>query len=169
MIQSAAWSRILPFGTLNRDLKLIFVSNLIGAFGDGLYVYILPLYIRGLQASSAEVGFLFSIFTLGTALTILPGGFLADRFDRKKIMILGWLIWVPMPLLFSAATHWTQLVPMMALYGFFISGPATSAYVMTAARKDSVTITYTLMGASWWLATFFLLVWAVIFPLSLEC
>jgi len=155
MILSTVWSRVLPFGTLNRDLKLIFVSNFIGAFGDGLYVYILPLYIRGLKASSADVGSLFSIFTLSTALTIIPGGFLADRFDRKKLMILGWMIWVPIPLLFSVVTHWTQLFPVMGLYGFFISGPATSAYVVTLARKDRVTITYTMLGASWWLGYIF--------------
>jgi len=152
---AAVWSRVLPVGTFNRDLKLIFASNFIGAFGDGLYVYILPLYIRGLGASSTDVGALYSVFTLSTALTIIPGGFLADRFDRKKIMIIGWMIWVPIPLFFSVATHWTQLFPLIALYGFFISGPATSAYVMTLARKDRVTITYTMLGASWWLGYIF--------------
>lgn len=151
----AVWSRFLPFETLNRDLKLIFISNFIGAFGDGLYAYILPLYIRGLAASSADVGFLFSIFILSTALTIIPGGFAADRFDRKKVMILGWMIWVPLPLMFSFASHWTQLIPVMGLYGFFISGPATSAYVVTFARKDTVTLTYTMMSSSWWLGYIF--------------
>jgi len=151
MILSKVWSRVLPSETLNRDLKLIFASNFIGAFGDGLFVYILPLYIRGLQASSAEVGSLFSILTLSTAFTIIPGGFIADRFDRKKVMILGWMIWVPLPLMFSVATHWTQLIPVMSLYGFFLSGPATSAYIVTLARKDRVTLTYTMLSASWWL------------------
>ena len=151
MVLSAAWSRVLPFGTFNRDLRLLFISNFIGAFGDGLFVYILPLYIRGLKASSADVGFLFSVLTLSTALTIIPGGFLADRFDRKKVMILGWAIWVPLPLMFSIATNWTQLIPVMSLYGFFISGPATSAYVVTLARKDRVTLTYTMLGGAWWL------------------
>jgi MFS family permease len=155
MFGSTLWSRVLPFEAFNRDLKLIFVSNFIGALGDGLYVYLLPLFIRGLQATSADVGFLFSILTLSTALTIIPGGFLADRFDRKKVMILGWAVWVPLPLMFSVATHWTQLVPAMILYGFFLSGPATSAYVMTAAKKGRVTITYTTLGASWWLGYIF--------------
>lgn len=155
MTVSTVWSHVLPLGTFNRDLKLLFVSNLIGAFGDGLFVYILPLYIRGLKASSADVGFLFSIFTLSAALTIIPGGFLADRFDRKKVMILGWAIWVPLPLIFSVATNWTQLIPVMSLYGFFISGPATSAYVVTSARKDKVTLTYTTLGGAWWLGYIF--------------
>lgn len=155
MLRSVIYSIAPPPGTFNRDLKLIFASNLIGAFGDGLYSYLLPIYIRGLQASSADVGFLFSIFILSTALTIIPGGFLADRYDRKKVMILGWLLWVPVPLIFSTATHWTQLVPVMGLYGFFISGPATSAYVVTLARKDRVTLTYTLISASWWMGYIF--------------
>ena len=60
---------VLPSGTLNRDLKLIFVSNFVGAFGDGLYAYILPLYMRSLGASSADVGSLFSVFMLSAALT----------------------------------------------------------------------------------------------------
>jgi len=150
MIRSIVYSLALPPGTLSRDLKLIFISNFVGAVGDGLYAYILPIYIRSLGASSADVGFLFSIFMLSTALTIIPGGLLADRYDRKKVMVLGWLLWVPVPLFFSTATHWTQLIPVMALYGFFLSGPATSAYVVTFARKDRVTLTYTLMSASWW-------------------
>jgi len=148
-------SSLLPLGTLNRDLKLIFVSNFIGAFGDGLFIYVLPLYLRGLEATSADVGALYSILTLSTALTIIPGGFMADRFDRKKVMILGWMVWVPIPLAFSAATHWTQLFPAMSLYGVFLSGPATSAYVVTLARKDRVTLTYTMLGASWWFGYIF--------------
>lgn len=150
MIRSLIYSLAPPSGTLNRDLKLIFASNFIGAIGDGLYSFILPVYIRSLQASSADVGFLFSVFLLSTALTIIPGGFLADRYDRKKVMVLGWLLWVPVPLIFSTATHWIQLIPVMGLYGFFLSGPATGAYVVTAARRDRVTLTYTLMSASWW-------------------
>lgn len=150
MIRSIVYSLALPPGTLSRDLKLIFVSNFIGAVGDGLYSYLLPIYIRGLGASSTDVGFLYSIFILSTALTIIPGGFLADRYDRKKVIVLGWLLWVPVPLMFSAATNWTQLPPVMALYGFFLSGPATSAYIVTFARKDRVTLTYTLISASWW-------------------
>lgn len=149
------WSRILPFEAFNRDLKLLFISNFIGAIGDGLYVYLLPLYLRDLQASSAEVGLLYSILTVSMALTIIPGGFFADRFDRKKVMILGWAVWVPIPLMFSVSTNWTQLIPAMVLYGFFLSGPATSAYVMTAARRDKVTITYTTISASWWLGYIF--------------
>lgn len=155
MNRPAILSHVFPFGTLNLDLKLLCVSNFIGAFGDGLFVYILPNYIRGLEATSADVGLLFSLLSLTTALTIIPGGFLADRFDRKKIMILGWLIWVPLPLAFSVAYHWSQLIVPMCLYGALLSGPATTAYVVAVAGKSKMTLTFTSLSASWSLGYIF--------------
>lgn len=155
MSRPAILGQVFPFATLNLDLKLLFISNLIGAFGDGLFVYILPIYIRGLGATPIDVGLLFSIRTLSTALTIIPGGFLADRFDRKKVMILGWLFWIPLPLVFSMASHWGQLVLPMILYGVFLSGPATSAYVATRATREKFTLTFTTLSASWSLGYIF--------------
>ncbi len=143
------------FGPLNRDLKLIFASNLMGAFGDGLYAYIWPLYIRDLGADPAEVGVVFSVLFFVAALTPLPGGFLADKYDRKKLMIVGWLVWLPVPLMFSFAEHWTHMLPGAALYGIMLSGPATSAYVATAARKGRMTQTFTLISTAWWLGYIF--------------
>jgi len=147
--------RILFDGVLTRDLKLLCISNFIGAFGDGLYVYTLPIHMRGLEATPADVGLLFSILNLSSALTIIPGGFLADRFDRKKIMILGWAIWVPVPLMFSAATHWSQLLPVMSFYGFMVAGPSISAYIFASAHKERVTMTFTVLSASWSLGYIF--------------
>ena len=30
---------------LSKDLKLVFTCNLVGSFGDGLYAYVLPVYM----------------------------------------------------------------------------------------------------------------------------
>lgn len=155
MKSSAILSRILSHGMLTRDLKLLSISNFIGAFGDGLYIYTLPIYMRGLEATPADVGLLFSILNLSATLTIIPGGLLADRFDRKKIMILGWAIWVPVPLMFFAATHWSQLLPVMFFYGFLIAGPSISAYVFTSACKERATLTFAVVSASWSLGYIF--------------
>lgn len=142
-------------GALNKDLKLLLLSNLIGAFGDGLYSYIWPIYIRGLGATPAEVGIVFAILGLASALTPIPGGFLADRYDRKKIMIFAWLIWIPVPLIFSIAQHWSQLIPGSFLYGCFIGGPASSAYVATSAKKEKMASTFTTLSAAWWFGYIF--------------
>ena len=140
---------------LNRDLKLLFLSNLAGSFGDGLYFYILPLYIQGLGAQPAEVGVVFAILGLASALTPIPGGFLADRYDRKKLIILAWLIWIPVPLIFSMAQNWSQLIPGSFLYGCFIGGPANSAYIATSAKKERMASTFTTLSAAWWFGYIF--------------
>ena len=90
------------FEGLNRDLKLLFVSNLTGAFGDGLYAYLLPVYIQTvLHANPADVGFLYTVLTLSAALTPILGGYLAEKYDWKKIMIFAWILWFPIPVIFS--------------------------------------------------------------------
>lgn len=93
-----------PYHTLNRDLKILFVSNLFASFGDGLTIYLLPLFIRNLSATPEQVGLLYSVLMIASATTIIPGGFLADRYDLKRIMIIGWAVWVPVPLLFALAS-----------------------------------------------------------------
>lgn len=155
---ASRWRKLLTFGfpveALSRDLKLLVLSNFIGAFGDGLYAYILPIFISELPTETATVqvvGIALSVLTLASALTPIPGGVLADKYDRKKVMILGWLIWIPVPLIFSFAQDVFQMIPAMFMYGFFLSGPATTAYIATSAFKGKMTQAFTSMSASWWM------------------
>jgi MFS family permease len=139
-----------PFEVLNRDLKLLFISNLFGSFGDGLYAYLLPYYIKeSLEASSVEVGILYAIVILVAAFTLLIAGMIADRYDRKKIMILGWMAWIPAPILFSVAENWLQMLPGMILWGVWLSGSTNVAYIATSADKSRLTVTFTMTSAAW--------------------
>jgi len=142
-------------GALNRDLKLLFVATFIGAFGDGLYFYILPLYIRELGANPVEVGTFFSVMLLAAAFTSLLGGYLADKYNLKKAMIAGWLVWMPVPIIFSLAKNWVQLLPGAVLYGFWIGQPAFSAYIASSAEKKKMTLTFTILSSSWSLGYIF--------------
>ncbi|MEM3090294.1 MAG: MFS transporter [Candidatus Bathyarchaeia archaeon] len=140
----------LPIEVLNRDLKLIFTSNLLGSFGDGLYAYLLPYYMKEtLKASSVEIGILYAITSLTAAVTLLLAGVLADKYDRKKIMIAGWLVWVPAPIIFSMAKDWIQMLPGMILWGFWLGGPTSTAYIVASADKNRLTLTFTVISSSW--------------------
>ncbi|MEM2368210.1 MAG: MFS transporter [Candidatus Bathyarchaeia archaeon] len=139
-----------PVEVLNRDLKLIFTSNLIGSFGDGLYAYLLPYYIKEtLKASSVEIGILYALTSLTAAVTLLLAGAIADKYDRKKIMIAGWLAWAPAPIIFSIAKDWVQMLPGMVLWGFWLGGPTSTAYIVTSADKNRLTLTFTVISSSW--------------------
>jgi len=144
------------FEGLNRDLKLLFVSNLIGAFGDGLYAYLLPVYIQTvLHADPADVGFLYTILALSATLTPILGGYLAEKYDWKKIMIFAWILWFPVPVILSLATDWIILFPAMFLYGCSISGPSSTAYIASTARKDRINSAFTMVSSAWWMGYIF--------------
>jgi len=135
---------------LNRDLKLIFASNLAGSFGDGLYAYLLPYYMtETLKANSIQVGILYAVMSLVAASTLFVAGRLADRYDRKKIMIAGWIAWLPAPIIFSFAENWLQMLPGMVLWGFWLGGPTSTAYIATSADKKKLTLTFAALSAGW--------------------
>jgi len=141
---------------LNRDLKLIFTTNVVGSFGDGLFAYLLPVYMRNvLEADPIQIGILYALTVLAAAFTLLISGTLADRHDRKKIMIAGWLAWLPVPLIFAFARNWTEMIPGMVMWGFWLGQPAGSAYIVTSAEKSRITSTFTIMSAGWSLGYIF--------------
>jgi len=122
----------------------------VGSFGDGLFAFVLPLYMaEALKASAVEIGILYAVVNLVAALTLLLAGTVADRYDRKKIMIAGWIAWVPVPLIFSLAENWLQMLPGMVMWGFWLGGPTTTAYIVTAADKNKLTSTFTTISAAW--------------------
>lgn len=121
-----------------------------GSFGDGLFAYLLPVYMGNtLRADSVQIGILYAVTSLLAAITLLVSGTLADRYDRKKIMIAGWIAWLPAPLIFSFARNWVEMLPGMIMWGFWLGGPSGTAYIITAADKNKLTFTLTTMSAAW--------------------
>ena len=147
---------VFPFLTLERDFKLIFLANLVGSFGDGLYAYLLPIYVtETLKATSVELGVLFAVQLVVAAFTLILGGTLADKYDRKKVLILGWLLWLPAPLIFAEAKNWAAMIPGMVLYGFWFGSPTMTAYVTSRADKETLTLTFATLSTAWSLGYIF--------------
>ena len=81
----------------------------------GLYNYIWPLYLRDLQASHSDVGLVFSIGFLALALSMIPGGILANKYELKALLIIGWAMSILPPLLYHFARTWTDVIPGIVL------------------------------------------------------
>ena len=77
---------------MSRDIKLVTLALFLWGSGEGLFVYILPLYMEQLGATPQEVGAVLGLAAFLAACSFIPGGMLADRFDAKKIMVWGWAI-----------------------------------------------------------------------------
>jgi len=121
---------------LDRNVKLICVAGFLFTFGDGLYTFVLPVYIRQLNALPSEVGLLYALSNLSCGVTILLGGYLSSHVDTKKIIIASSLLWLPMPLALAAASNWTQLFIPMVLYGSYLGLPAICFYLIKSTPAD---------------------------------
>lgn len=135
---------------LARDLWLLFVSTLLWSVGAGLYLYTWPAYVRELAADAPELGLLYAIGFGAMAISYLPGGYLADRYDRKWVMVAGWAVAAPGPFLYLLARHWTHLIPAVVLYNVsMFSGPALRAYMAHLSPAHRVSTVFAIVDASW--------------------
>ena len=70
----------------------------------------------GLVLRTAIFSFIVT-FGLVKAFSNLFAGGLADRFDRKKVLLAGWLVGVPVPLILMYAPSWGWIVAANVLLG----------------------------------------------------
>ena len=97
---------------------LVVVNALVGGM-VGQERTVLPLIAHetfGLDGAAAAMTFV-AAFGLSKATTNLAAGALADRFGRKPVLIAGWLIGLPVPLLILAAPSWSWVIAANILLG----------------------------------------------------
>jgi len=116
----------------------------------------MPYYLsNSIGATPVEIGILYGTTNAFAALTLLAAGLLGDKFDRKKILILGWAAWMPAPLIFALAQNWVQMAPGMALWGVFLGPPVSAAYIITTVKKEKLTLTLAAVSSAFSLGYIF--------------
>jgi MFS family permease len=103
---------------LGQFALLVAVNGLVGGM-VGQERTVLPLLAHqafGLRATSAALTFIV-VFGLAKAATNMIAGALSDRFGRKPVLVAGWLIGLPVPLLLIWAPGWEWVVIANALLG----------------------------------------------------
>jgi MFS family permease len=131
----------------HRDLRLLFVSNFLWSFGAMLYTFVWPIYVRDLGGTEREIGILASLMFATVAVTLIPGGWLADRWERKRLMVATWGLASFAPLLYSLAGSWHGLIPGVILYNIFFGFPAMEAYIADSVPPEALSRAFTLTGA----------------------
>ena len=97
---------------------LVVVNSFVGGM-VGLERSILPELAEvrfGLEAKTAIFSFII-IFGITKAITNYFTGAFADRFGRKKLLVAGWLIALPIPFLLIHASSWAWVVFANLLLG----------------------------------------------------
>ena len=97
---------------------LVTLNALVGAM-VGLERSVLPLVGEqdfGVRSTTAVLAFVVA-FGAAKAVTNLVAGALTDRLTRKRLLVLGWLAALPVPVLVALAPSWWWIVAANALLG----------------------------------------------------
>ena len=124
----------IPLGR-NRDFKVLLGSQGISALGDAVSFTALPLLVLALTGSGLAMGVVGALQTLPDLFLSMLAGALADRSDRKKMMLLADLgrgaltALIPLSVFLGGPTMAVILIvaaPMSILRSFFLAGYTAS-------------------------------------------
>lgn len=125
---------ILAIGTTN---MLYQVFNSLWDLWWSLYL-ITPVDEGGLGTPATIVGILATIQNTSQILFQLPGGVIADKIGRKKVIVFGSAVRTVAPFIMYLARSWQMVVPgiiMMAIASLY--GPAFNALISESIPKEN--------------------------------
>jgi MFS family permease len=95
---------------------------------------VLPLFVKSLSGSDTVIGIIAAISPLAGILFSFPVGMLADRWGKKRLLLVAACVFVIAPLLYLVvqAPYW--LIPIRFFHGIAtaILGPVASAFIASA-------------------------------------
>jgi MFS family permease len=115
---SAASARLGLRANAGQFSLLVALNAFVGAM-VGLERSVLPLVGErdfGLASKGAILSFVVA-FGIAKALANLAAGGLADRAGRKRLLVVGWLLAVPVPVMIALAPSWEWIVAANLLLG----------------------------------------------------
>jgi len=103
---------------LPQFVLLVAVNALVGGMvgQERTIVPLLAHKVFGIEAFTASLTFIVA-FGITKALTNLAAGSLSDRYGRKPVLVAGWLVGVPVPLLLIWAPSWGWVIAANILLG----------------------------------------------------
>ncbi|MFZ9191468.1 MAG: MFS transporter [Ilumatobacteraceae bacterium] len=138
----------------NRDLRLLFVAQNLSFMGDWFTFVALAGLVQDVTDSALLVSLLLVAFSLPSFLASPLGGPVADRYDRRQVLIVVSVLQAiaACGLLFIGTTHiWLAFVSqgLIAAFAAFVR-PAVEAAVPNLARDpDELRRANALFGSSW--------------------
>ena len=122
----------------NRNIVAISSTNMLYTVFNGFWELWWGLYLlKVLNVSPVIIGFLATIQNTSRILFQLPGGMLADRIGRKKVIVLGTALRVISPIFLYFANSWYWVVPGIVVNACAsIYMPAFNAIIAESLPQD---------------------------------
>ncbi len=96
---------------------LLFLAGMINYMDRAALSVAAPLIVRDLGLDAAQLGIVFSSFSVGYALFCLVGGWAADRFGPRRVFLVSMTVWSVFCGLTAAATTLGALLVFRVVFG----------------------------------------------------
>ncbi len=117
---------------MNRNLKTLAFALFTWALGEGLFLYLVPLYLGELGASAAQIGTLIGLSSLAQAVVMIPAGFATDRLGAHRVLVGGWLTGLAAAIVMASANGMSLFAAGWIVYGLSAwVVPALTSYVIS--------------------------------------
>ena len=122
---------------LGRDTRWVMIAYGLWGVGEGLWMFLQPLYLESLGATSTQTGSTLGMWGMGRLLFILPSSILADRIGARRLMLPGWYIGLAGVAIIALAPNWHWAALGFLVYGMSaIAIPITNLYLTQAIHHD---------------------------------
>lgn len=112
----------------NRDFTVLWVGETINELGSALSLFAYPLLAYAITHSAYLTSVVEALFLVGMTGATLPGGVLADRVDRRRIMQTASALAATMYAALAALALTDQLVVTELMAGALLTGVAAGVY-----------------------------------------
>lgn len=115
----------------NIILLLLFVGWAIGNFDRYFINYAILSITEDLQLNPSSTGMILSAFFLGYAIMQIPGGWLADKFGSRRVLLASVFLWSVFTALTGAMWGLASMVMIRFLFGIGEGGfqPSSSKLI----------------------------------------
>ena len=123
-----SWSVQLP-DTVQRNLRWYFMDGVLASSQEAINLTYLTLFILALGATKAQIGLMTSLASLSAVMLLLPGALLAERFGKRKWIVVA-----------SGGGIARLALLSLALLPFFVRGPqAVTIFILLKVIMDGFT------------------------------
>jgi MFS family permease len=132
-------------------LVLLFAVNVVTAQNQTIHSSLFSLFSDSLGASPVEIGMM--VFLSGAVATglMIPAGLLAQRYGKKRIIVLSIVLQAVALLLYTLAQEWRQVVPLVTLFAasFALFIPARMTLVADYSTPRNRATVFSIMNVAW--------------------
>lgn len=135
----------------NRDFRRLVIASVVSLAGDWFSFVAVASLVTELTGHAGAPAYVYAATVLPVFLASPFAGVIADRFDRRKTLVVVDLLRVPVALALCLAHSVPVAVAMTALLavGASFSDPITSAATPNLVPKEHLATAQALMGAIW--------------------